>query len=433
MITQNSIMHLLIAKSVARTGTTALDPAAATYLVDGEVAVVDLDGTILNSTTVIGKPRVRIIQSQGAALPSIQSPEIEQTGVKTYTMSGAASSNGYVAPALQTDYIGYNVTTNAGDIDVINSNGYEVLIHDIGSMAYGSVGVDKFGFYVSGAAATKTSIWDGMALNLYQNTTKVIRKPFIVERVASIIAGTDTTGAAGTLTFVQGSDVVTASVSSTGNGIAVGAYVKNDDVAVDTGVYYKVTEIISATTFRIDIPYQAAGAAFTAGNASVYTAALMNAGSLGIKLTALTPVFVSPQSTNYYVNRWIPSLRNFGATTVTNTVIGTEGVGTYAAVASLEYFLIGNEGFIARNVIPYINPRANALAASTYGFITLEWDSLKTGSIFNGPAASKQLLIAFDTAATSRQQVTGVVTSVQTVLNAWIGATPGPFADLTLV
>ncbi len=425
MTTQNSIMNLLVAKAIARTGTTALDPAAATYLIDGEVAVVDLDGTILDSTTVVGKQAVRIIQSQGATLPSIQSPVINRNGAKTY------SGKAYTAPTLQVDYIGYNVTTNAGSIDVINDNGYEIMIHDTNSAAYGTNGIDRFGFYVSDSTATQEEIWTGLAVNLYQNTARVINKPFIVERVASVIAGTDTTGAAGTLTFVNGSTTVTASVSSTGNGIAVGAYVKTDDAAVDTGVLYKVTAILSATTFSIDIPYQGASAAFTAGNASVYTAALLTAGSLGIKLTGIAPVFVSPQSTEPYVNRWNVILRNMGATTTTNVTAGTEGVGSYPYTASLEYFLLGNEGFISRNDIPYVNPRASVILGSTYGFITLEWDSVATGTIFNKEANSKQLLIAFATGG-NREQLTGVVTSVQTVLNAWIGTTPGPFVDLTL-
>ncbi len=429
MVAQNSIMHLLIAKSVARTGSTALDPAAATYLIDGEVAVLDLDGTVLDSTTVIGKPAIRIVQSQGALLPSIQSPVIEKKAVKTY------KGKAYTAPALQTDYIGYNAVTNVGDIDVLNSNGYEVLIHDIGSMAYGSVGVDKFGFFVSDSTATKTEVIDGMAISLFQNTSRVVRKPFIVERVSAAVF-TASTGATGNAALVNGSTSIVLSGGTPSTDFSVGMYVRIGTTATtdDTKPMYRVVGVDDTGngTLTIDMPFQGPSATWaTTGFAFALEATVLALG-VGIRLTALAPVFVSPQSTNYYVNRWIPVLRNFGATTVTNTVIGTEGVGTYAAVASLEYFLLGSEGFIARNVIPYINPRANALAASTYGFITLEWDSQKTGAIFASQPDSKQLLVAFDAGNTSRQQLTGVVTSVQTVLNAWIGTTPGPFVDLAL-
>lgn len=420
--TQNSVMHLLIAKALARTGTTALDLTASTYIVAGEIVVTDLDGTILDSTTVVGKPAIKIVQSQGASLPSIQSPVIELNGVKTY------SGKAYTAPTAQVTYIGYDVTTNSGDIDVINDNGYEILIQDTNSAAYGSIGIGKFGFFVSDASATKAEIMDGLAINLYQNTVRLVNKPFIVERVASVIAGTDTTGATGTLTFTNGSTLVTASVASGANGAVVGAYLKTDDAAVDTGVLYKITALPTATTFTIDQPYQGASGTFTAGNASVYTAALLSAGSLGIKLTGQAPIFTTPQSTEYYVNRWDTAVRNGGTTTVSTPTKATEGVGSYAATASLEYFLLGNEGFIARNNVPYQNPRANTVSTDTYGFITLEWDSVKSGAIFNQEAASKQLLMAFTTGG-NRQQLTGVVTSVQTVLNAWLN---GKFAALAL-
>jgi hypothetical protein len=157
----------------------------------------------------------------------------------------------------------------------------------------------------------------------------------------------------------------------------------------------------------------------------------LTAGSLGIKLTGQAPVFTSPQSTEYYVNRWSVGLKEFGATTTTNAQGGTEGSGSYAQMASLEYFLIGNEGFIGRNSVPYITPRQSTVSTATYSLIDLEWDSVKTGQIFNQQANSKQLMLAFADGG-NREQLTGVVTSVQTVLNAWIGAATGLFPDLAL-
>lgn len=428
MTTQNSIMNLLIAKAVARTGSTALDPAAATYLVDGEVAVVDIDGTVLTSTTVVGKSKIKIVQSQGALLPSIQSSEIERRAVKTYT------GKAYTAPALQVDYIGYNASTAAGDIDVINSNGYEVMIHDIGSAAYGSTGVDIFGFFVSDATATKTEIANGMAISLYQNTARIVRKPFIVERV-SAATFTASTAATGTATITNGSATVTTSGATPATDFPVGTYVRIGTTATTTLTlpFYKVIAVDNtAKTITLDMPFQGTSTTKATTGFAFAIEATVVASAVGIKLTGLAPVFTSSQSTEVYVNRWSTNLRNFGATTATNVTLATEGVGSYPSVAALEAFLIGNEGFISRNDIPYVNPRANALAASTYGFITLEWDSVKSGAIFNIQPNSKQLLIAFDAGVASREQLTGVATSVQTVLNAWIGTTPGPFVDLAL-
>ena len=422
MVTQNSIMNLLIGKDVARTASaTATDVSASTYLADGEIAVVDVSGTVLNTTTVQGKDRVRIIQSQGATLPSIQSPIIELAGVKDY------SSKAYTVAVAQIDFIGYDNIANTGDFEVISDNGYEIVIKDINSSNHGSNGVEKFGFYVSDSTATKVEVLNGLAVNLTNNFAHVVYKPFIVERIAAVATGTDTTGAAGTLTFVNGSTSVTASVSSTGNGLVAGAYIRTDDSAVDTGAIYKVVSIDTATTLTIDQPYQAAGAAFTAGNAAVHTAAQLNAVAMGIKLTGATPTFVSPQENEYYVNRWIATIKNGGTTPVVTNTKALEGSGNYGQIASLEYFLEGNEGFIARNNFPHQNFRTNALAAGTYHLLNLEWNSrIGSSSILTSQESPKQLMMAFDfVAASAPTSALGAATSVQDVLNTWISSAIG--------
>ena len=95
-------------------------------------------------------------------------------------------------------------------------------------------------------------------------------------------------------------------------------------------------------------------------------------------------------------------------------------------MAELEYFLLGNEGFVGRHNNPYQTPRASILSTGTYHMLSLEWDTVGKGMIFNQEAASKQLVIAFDfTAASAPTQVTGVVTAVQDVLNVWINSAIG--------
>jgi hypothetical protein len=421
--TQNSIMNLLIAKDVARTASaTALDILASTYLVDGEIAVVDLSGTVLDTTTVQSVSQIRIVQSQGAALPSIQSPVIELAGVKSY------KSKVYSAPTQQVDYIGYNAITLAGDIDIINSNGYEIMIHDVNSAAYGSTGVSKFGFYVSDATATKAEINDGLAVSLYQNIARVIRKPFLVERL-SAATFTQSTAATGTATYTNGSVVVTTSGATPATDFPVGSYVRIGTTATSTltlPVYKVVAVSNSAQTITLDQPIQGVSGTGATTAFAFAVAATVNASALGIRLTGIAAVFTSPQSTEPYINRWITSVRNAGVTPVVAQVGALEGIGSYPVVASLEYFLIGNEGFISRNDIPYVAPRANALSAGTYHFITLEWDSVKSGHIFNQQAASKQLLLALNfVAASAPTSIVGAASSVQDVLNAWISSSVG--------
>jgi hypothetical protein len=426
--TQNSIMHLLVGKDVARTASaTATDPAASTYLADGEIAVVDLSGTVLNTTTVASANQIRIIQSQGASLPSIQSPVIELSGVKSY------KSKAYAAAVQQIDYVGFDAVAVTGDIEVINSNGYEIMVHDINSAAYGSTGVDKFGFYVSDSTATKSEINDGLAINLHQNIVRVTRPPFTVVRVSSatFIVTTGTTG--NNSVFTNGSKVVTGLAATTE--VPVGTYIRVGTTPTTTltlGIYKVVAA--TSTTITLDQEFQGTSGTYAAAAiaASILTStvalnnAAMNASSLGIKLAGKAEVFTSPQSTEPYLNRWITTARNAGSTTVTAEVAAVEGIGIYSKMASLEYFLLGNEGFISRNDIPYVNPRANVLAAGTYHLLSLEWDSVKSGQIFNQQANSKQLLLAFNfVAGSAPTSALGAVTAVQDVLNVWINSNIG--------
>jgi hypothetical protein len=413
---QNSIMHLLIGKNIARTASvTALDPAAATYAASGEIVVTDVDGTVLDSTTVLTRQQIVIVQSQGAALPSIKSPVIDKAGVKTY------NSKLYVAPVLQVDYIGYNAVTGIGDIDVINSNGYEIAIKDINSAAYGSTGIERFGFFVSDSSATKDEILDGLTLSLYQNQARIARPGFIVERVASATS-TNNSAATGTVTVVNGSKTATASVSATAE-LAVGDYIRFGTTVAVTAAIYRVAAL-SGTTITLDIPYQGVGATFGATATSKLPVATAIAGKLGIRLTAKAEsatIPSVPQANEPYSNQFITRVQNAGATPVVNQVAPNPGSGTASVVSSLEQFLIGNEGFIARNNMPYVTPRSNTSSTGTYNFLDLEFVTRKTGQIFDQEAASKQLLIAFDfTPASAPTQVTGAVTSVQTVLNAWL-------------
>lgn len=417
IISQNSIMHLLIGKNIARTGSvTALDPAAATYAAAGEIVVTDVDGTVLDSTTVLTRQKVVIVQSQGPNLPQIKSPEIEKAGVKTYR------SKLYVAPVLQVDYIGYNPVTGAGDIDVINSNGYEVAFKDINSAAFGSTGIERFGFFVSDSSATRSEILDGLAISIYQNQARTVRQNLIIERV-SAATSTNNSAATGTVTATNGSTTLTASVAG-GAELAVGDYIRFGTSAAVTAAVYRITAI-SGTSITIDIPYQGSTQTFGATATSKLPLATLNASAVGLRATAKAEVFVNPQLTEPYSNQFITRVQNAGATPVVNQVAPNPGSGTYSEVASLEYFLIGNEGFISRNSVPYIAPRANAEAGGTYNFLALEWSTRKTGQIFDQEAASKQLLIAFNfTPAAAPTQVTGTTTSVQTVLNAWLSTFP---------
>lgn len=420
--TQNSFMQLLIGKNIARTASvTVKDQQAITYAKTGEIVVTDVDGTVLDSTTVLTKKQIVIVQSQGVGLPVIKSPIIDRDGVKTY------NSKLYVAPQLQVDYIGLNAVTGVGDIDVINSNDYEVQIKFINTSVFGSNGIERFGFYTSDSTATKAEILNGLTKNIYQNFSRLIQVPLSVERVAAANS-TNTSAATGTLTVTNGSTIVTASVSATAE-FVIGDYIRFGIAADDTAAVYKIVGL-SGVTMTLDLAYQGASAVIAIASAGALSEVNLIADKVGIRLTAKPEIFITAQITEPYINSWKSIIKNAGSTPIVTQVGATRGSGTYSVVASLEEFLIGNEGAIARNNYPNTPLRKNAIVGATYNFLDLEFVTKKHGHIFDQESASKQLLIAFDfTPAAAPTQVTGAVTSVQTVLNAWLSSN---FAAATL-
>lgn len=421
MRTINSITHLLIGKNLSRTGSVqVLDSSLATFLASGEVVVCDVNGTVLNSTTVLTRDRIVIRQGQGTGgAPQVISPVIYKNAVLDYRGAN------FKAATAQVDYIGYNAATGLGAWDVINNNSYIIGIKNSDSVNYGTLGVEKFGKYTSDSSATHLEINDALAISLYENTTRTSFEPlFLVERVSSN-AGAATTGATGTLTVVKGINTVTASVSATAE-FAAGDYVRFG-TAVTSPVYKVVSA--SGTTLTLDMPYQGNSGTFTAGNAEYITAALALAAASGIKLTGIDQTFNTVARKQYMVSRWTTTLVNGGTTPIVIQTRATEGIGEYEQIAQLEYETIGYEGFLNRNAIPYQTPRSNALSTASYSTLHLYYSDHPGEGVIARSNQPKELIIAFAVATvaspnTYGTNAQGAVTSVVDVLNAWLSTFP---------
>lgn len=416
MQTINNHLSLLIGKDIARTASVqALDPTAAAFLADGEIVVCDASGTVLDSTTVIGKEKIFIRQGQGTSKPQIISPAIFKKGVKSFKVGN------YTAKAEQISYVGFDATTSVGSIDVINSNDYIVRITDKNSTTYGTKGIDKIGAYTSDSTATQLEVATGLAKSLRENFERVTPKPLIVERVSNGTFGTTVSN----VTLTNGSTTVTKTAHGISAGAIVRFYATTDNVL---GAVYVVASV-TANTFELDIPYQ--GASSTTLECFVNTVAPT---AYGIRLTGQANPF-SVESREYVVNRFDVAIVNGGTTTITTPTKAFEGHGVYEQVAALEYFAQGFEGFIDRNTVPHVSARANADSAEKYSFLVLEHTS-KQGTAVTGNAEDhKQTILAFaitaagapNTYATNAQ---GAASSVAEVLNAWLVDTD--FADVTL-
>ncbi len=446
MQTANQAQSLLLAKILNRTGTTATDPGASSYLSDGEIAVTDVSGTILDSTTVVGKDKIVIVQSQGATKPPIKSDVIERAKVTTY--KGAAGK----AAVEQVTYIGYDGTTSTLKIDPFNNNQYIGRILLQGEQnTFGNRDMYKQFDYTSDGTATQSEIAEGIQLSLIANFDSPRTKmPDRYARFEVTNAGARTivpTGA-GTLTFVYGSTTVT---FSTDVDDATGAAaIKAGDfitvaAATTTAVYEVASVDTSGTTetLQLTVPYQGVSATIANATAKVIIAATAQAANFGVKISGLPKSF-KPGIFRYYKNRFKVLLINseWGVTSVTYTTGANEGTGTSEQMQELEWLL--QDGNIYRVQVPPFVERANAVTylatASGLGYSIAELDHFNNdeGGIGVTERSRKRTILGFSndtmTGATGHtsEQATGQTNSVITVLNAWIGTTPGPFVNLTM-
>lgn len=444
MLTANKSQNLLLAKILNRTGSTATDLSASTYLSDGEIAVTDVSGTILNSTTVVGKDKIVLVQSQGSTKPPIKSDIIEKIKVTAY--KGSAGNKA----VEQVTYIGYDGTTSTLKIDPLNSNQYIGRILMQGEQnTFGNRDMYKQFDYTSDASATQAEIAEGIQLSLIANFDAARTKmpdryaKFEVVNAATFTASTSATG---TATYTYGSNVITTSGTTPATDFPAGSFVRIGTSATSTTTLpvYEVASVSnSGQTITLTVPYQGAsgtGATTAFAFATVTTASAAN---FGVKLTGIAKSY-KPGIFRYYKNRFKVLLINneWGVTSVTYTTGASEGTGTSESIQDLEWLL--QDGNRYRVQVPPFVERANAVnylaTASGLGFsiATLEYYNQDEGGISNTPASLKRAILGFSndtmdgTTGHTSQQATGVVTSVITVLNAWIGTTPGPFVDITM-
>ncbi len=414
MLSQNSVMNILIGKNIARQATTLVDNSSATFLANGEIVVCDASGTILDTTTVLNKKSVFIVEGQGTSLPLIWSDEIFRD--KVWSFTGTA----YTAGTVQIDYIGYNSVQNLGSIDVINDNDYTIELFDIDSTTFGSLGVSKLGFYTSDSTATEQEIAIGLTESMFTNTRDLVFRNILVEMVSD---GTFA-AATSTHTLVNGSpNVVAAGANTVVAGDLIRVTTNTDLIAI----YYIEAKGVTAfpgagaNDFRLNIPYQGVSVA----GATLFRQTVAPATGFGIRITGRAPYFQTPYTTTYHVNRWKTNLYRMGSTPIATEQNATEGSGEYEQVAQIEQFLLGNEGHTAREgVVPYIAPRSRAVSTADYSIICLAHSRMQDGFVMQQPVSYKQLMLAFDKnggfIANSQATTNASNNSVEEVLEAWL-------------
>ena len=315
-----------------------------------EIGIFTPAGARVTESTAATVTEFIVVQSRGASLAPIVSPIIKKADVVK------ASRKAYVAATEEVDYIGYN--TSSGSIDAINDNLYRIRLSMDESLNSnkGRIYI-KDGVYQSDATATQVEIANGLVTSLVNNFKREPEKAMKFERVTS---STVTTATTGTLDVRYGSVYVTASVDIDNGGAVVGDYL------VLSGVAYKIVALDTTNQVAtLDVPFQ--GTSDTAlADASVgfITAANAAAGNWGIKITGRPLKFVVGKIA-YRKARWVTSIQDFGATTITNSAGAKEGSGTTEQAQEFEYFMRGNDSENFHMGEPNIFARINDVVVGT--------------------------------------------------------------------
>ena len=324
MFTTTNAKHVLVAGNVARTAAASTDPNSASYLADGEVVIVSSAGTVLTSVTVATQDTIRIAQRSGDQI--FYSPMITGKNIASY--KGSA----YSSDLEQISYLGYNGVSGA--LDEITSNDYLVrIVRQDTQATYLNKEMLKFGAYRSLASTSEEAIAKGLTDSLVANFSREPEQEIRFERVSSG-ASTAATGT-GTLTFTNGSTTVSASVDIDAVAV-VGDYIRFGTALTDA-VYEIVSIDTVANTAVLDVAYQGTSGTLLVANFKFVTAANVTAGDMGIKMTGVARKFKRGVF-KFSKVRFVITLEDFGATTVTRSQEANEGNGTWERSQELEWF-----------------------------------------------------------------------------------------------
>lgn len=405
MFTSKNSFGVFIGKNISRTGSVQVtDKDLASYLADGEVVAIDADGNVLAAgDTVADSPFIKLAQRSGDTLSV--SPKIVGSNVTAY--AGAS----FAAATEQVTYVGFNGTSGA--IEGIAQNLYSlrvVFTHDAELWSEQSNTI--YNEFLSDGTGAAADVAAGFAKK-FNATFPAQNEDITVERVSD-----------GTFTALSNDAVVSAgspTVTSTAHGLSAGDAVRIGGTAATDPVYL-VASVTDANTFVLDTGYQGASATVLAANVGAMTVI-----TWGLKITGNALPFTVARE-KYTKVSFETTLKDFGATTVSNASVASKGIGEGEAVAELEYFALGFDGFLdTRNATPNEpQARTDASTSANYDIITIKaFDSTDYGAVSGVKPSLFEINIAVVEGA-------GQATNLLAELNPWFASTPGAFVAVSL-
>jgi len=432
---KNYIKLVSIAKNISRSaGATAGTVATPSILADGEMVVTDAAGRILNSTTVLGQTKIRIVQARGIKTPPLKIFDLDLNSINLY------SGDAFAAAVDQVTYIGYNGTS--GTVEATGSTAEKRFITKTtplpNSMTFGAVPFNlKDSLFVSPVSTSSLLNAEGILKNLiisFRPNREIDFNPKFE------LVGSDTFVAYGANTitsmrFTKYSKQVTVVQGSTGLAIAAGSYIRiSGTVGATTAPIYKVKTgavIGASTTAAIELEW-----AFQGTTGVVLVANLTNkaavAGDVGVKISGV-PM-------RYDVNRWrqydrmrftISLVNGYTTTAVTNGVGAFDGNGTWQQTMNDEYIYWGDAGQINPMQIPFLPREQDAEINNNYSVLNIGWmNSVEDTMVATGKLKGNIILYLNKTSGTFGTNITGAVTSLVTVLDAFVAQRAGFTAQI---
>jgi hypothetical protein len=431
---KNFIKLVSIAKNISRSaGATAGTIATPSILADGEMVVTDMAGRILNSTTVVGQTKIRIVQARGIKTPPLKIFDLDLNSINLY------SGEAYAAAVDQITYIGYNGTSGTVEsTSTVEKRFITKITPTPNTMMFGAIPFNlKDSLFVSPASSTSLANAEGILKNLiisFRPNREIDFNPKFE------LVGSDTfvAYAANTITsmrFTKFSKQVTVVQGSTGLAIAAGSYIRiSGTVGATTAPVYKVKTGIALSansTGTIELEW-----AYQGDSATILAAGLTNkaavTGDVGVKVSGIPMRYDVVRWRQYDRMRFTIQLVNgFTTTAVTTGVAPFDGNGTWQQTMNDEYIYWGDAGQINPMQLPYLPREQDAEVNNNYSVLNIGWtNSVEDTMVATGKLKGNIMLYLNKTSGSFGTNITGAVTSLVTVLDVFAAQKPGFTAQI---
>lgn len=380
-------------------------------LSDGEMAVVNVDNVVMNSSNVgsnslADQHGVRIAFRSGSNL--YFTPYMKSGNVLAY--DGVSTS----AEQEQITYIGYNGSGNS--IDTIANNVYVPRIDfwNEGRQGFNTPYV-KTTAYKSGDNPTQLNVAINIANGLQAsfNQGRLIGQDKAVKtEVVSSASGAALSGTTGDITVTKGSQWISAASDIDGE-MSVGDLWRAGDTTSDP-VYKILSFDTSNDNAKIDRPFEGDSQTFTASSTDYITASNAASADFGVKLTGIARKFTDPKKHHYEKVKFDVGLDGWGNTEVTYDQAAQLGIGVYEDVAEAEYLYQGNEGNPYRGDFMHTTARKDATEGNTYNLLTMRFYNDQETSSVSYVRSPMEITLAFKSGYVSGQAPDVVINALDT-------------------